>query len=733
MKRFDSFYRLFFLILFFASGTIRPAQAQEDAVLYPRLGAKVFSGNASSPVGQVELACYDVVFCPTIMSVPPEGTSLGILTGFGDHQNTSYNFTVYDHGGIKQEAIYNVKQERPNTRFITYLTGPKKIELNHFSAPLSNPRRYFADNLSPKWFAYTRLEELAEPVSAVETDTVFRFDTAAAKRIYAGLKNKDLPPYWHPSNQNEWTYFCFKDNNHDAGRGYFEIMAIRRVDTLSGEVIVAQKWENGEPAGRTIFGTPQSYFMHARAGLLASNDLESQGTPNIIMNCYYNPDDPKYKTEMLADTTDWNSDWLGALSAFAKYAFMRAAYQGTYLVDGMMMDTDDEYWRAYTFHLANQLDNIGYQLDMNWDGLPDDVESEVNVWLPEMYHNLLYRIDTAAQALGRDVFVIRNGHIEQFGHTTGYVAGREFEDFGMVAQDDTYKDAVLQYLALADPANTTEPHLTLVAERDRNFAQVHLHNYRAHRHTMALTTVLGDGYYCHTGNHSTHIANWGNDTISTDGPEDWFDEYAVDSLTGKSVKLLPADTGLDTALNRYQHIGWLGHAWGPGYAIDSVILNNNDTAYTFRRDFDNGIVIYSQYPHTVPLEGSFLKINGADPDNDGSALSEVVFDEAYMGIFLLRSVPFPPVHTTEVQLPEIQLYPNPASDFIQITWNGEMEISQITVFDMLGRALSNQSQTQSDKSKNSIVLNLHHLPNGAYWLSIQTEEGRVVKKIMVQH
>jgi len=198
------------------------------------------------------------------------------------------------------------------------------------------------------------------------------------------------------------------------------------------------------------------------------------------MNCYYNPNDPKYKTEMLTDTNDWNSDWLGALTEYARMILMKAKINNTYLCDGVMMDTDDEYWEAPTFHLANKGD---YHLDMNWDGQVDSVDT-VDTWLPVMYHNLLYRIDTAAQSLNRDFFVMRNGHITQFGNTVGYVAGRQFEDFGMVSQDTTYEDALNQYIMLADTMNSTPPHITMLTERDRAYAGNHQHNFKEHRHKI---------------------------------------------------------------------------------------------------------------------------------------------------------------------------------------------------------------------------------------------------------
>ena len=715
----------FILIVFFAF-SYTSGQAQPDSIQfkYPKIGAKIFSGKTLSEEAATQIGCYGAVLSPMIMSVPPLGANLGAPHGYGAFSDTVFHLNWHDFSLVKQEIIYAVKQHR-DTKFIAYLMGPKKLELhNYYKYPNSYPRRMLVESVSPKWFAYTILTPLQEAVSANPRDTVFKVTHAAARNMFFAIKNRNIPEnaVWLPSNVYEWTYISCKDNDAGAGRGNFEIMAVKRVDTLTNTIIMAQKRENGQPAGRTIFGATMSYSFEDRIGLLASCD-STQGSPAILMNCYYNPADPKYKTEMLADTTDWNSDWLGALTEYTRSIYMKSAYNDTYLCDGVMMDTDNEYWRAHTYHLGDQFSLIGYQLDMNWDGVPDDIDGEVNAWLPEMYHNLLYRIDTAAAALNRPFFVIRNGHIEQFGHTAEYVAGREFEDFGMVSQDDTYADAVAQYIALSDTLNSSYPHITIVAERDREAAGNNEYNFKEHRHIMALTTVLGEGFYTHTGLHATHLYSLQN--VGNTGPEDWFDEYAV-TTDGLSAKLLPAATGMDTVLNRLNHIGWLGVALGPGYKIDSSWFSFG-YAYTFRRDFENGIVLYSQYPHTVTLEGPFKKIEGADPGNDGGVISSIEFDEPRMGIFLRRMNPVINVrHHSEVD-DEVAIFPNPATDEVWVNFPVMKEGGTISLLSPEGRHLSKYTLS---KGQDTFRMDVGQLPDGLYFISLEGVDGVIIRRFV---
>jgi len=77
---------------------------------------------------------------------------------------------------------------------------------------------------------------------------------------------------------------------------------------------------------------------------------------------------------------------------------------------------------------------------------------------------------------------------------------------------------------------------------------------------------------------------------------------------------------------------------------------------------------------------------------------------------------------TEVELKAaFKIFPNPASDFISI--ETDVSIKQVRLFDLQGKLIL-QQQSESK------LLNVGFLKNGIYLLEINSEEGKVVKKIV---
>jgi len=72
---------------------------------------------------------------------------------------------------------------------------------------------------------------------------------------------------------------------------------------------------------------------------------------------------------------------------------------------------------------------------------------------------------------------------------------------------------------------------------------------------------------------------------------------------------------------------------------------------------------------------------------------------------------------------ELNIYPNPASNFIEVAVNNK-QLANIKVFDVLGNELL---QTQKKQIDISI------LPNGVYFVQIETNNSVMSKKIIVQH
>lgn len=74
----------------------------------------------------------------------------------------------------------------------------------------------------------------------------------------------------------------------------------------------------------------------------------------------------------------------------------------------------------------------------------------------------------------------------------------------------------------------------------------------------------------------------------------------------------------------------------------------------------------------------------------------------------------------------LNIYPNPASDYLIVTL--EQEVSgNISILNLVGNAIIDQPINAL-----SMRIDITSLPEGIYFLNIQSDTGRVVKKIKVQ-
>ena len=72
------------------------------------------------------------------------------------------------------------------------------------------------------------------------------------------------------------------------------------------------------------------------------------------------------------------------------------------------------------------------------------------------------------------------------------------------------------------------------------------------------------------------------------------------------------------------------------------------------------------------------------------------------------------------------MYPNPATNVVNITNTENMLVKQVTVYDSNGKQLT----TQSFNNKTEIQLNVENLVSGIYTLQIKTNAGLAVKKLV---
>jgi len=69
----------------------------------------------------------------------------------------------------------------------------------------------------------------------------------------------------------------------------------------------------------------------------------------------------------------------------------------------------------------------------------------------------------------------------------------------------------------------------------------------------------------------------------------------------------------------------------------------------------------------------------------------------------------------------ITIYPNPASQYLNVSVTDDLELKEVSVYNTLGQRLMVSKQDQIDVST---------LPSGVYYLSIDTDQGRVNKSLV---
>ena len=75
---------------------------------------------------------------------------------------------------------------------------------------------------------------------------------------------------------------------------------------------------------------------------------------------------------------------------------------------------------------------------------------------------------------------------------------------------------------------------------------------------------------------------------------------------------------------------------------------------------------------------------------------------------------------SDIETEKISIYPNPTSGQLKIE-NGELRIEKVEIVDVTGKTILMSGETTIDIS---------HLPNGTYFVKIQTESGILVKKVI---
>ena len=82
--------------------------------------------------------------------------------------------------------------------------------------------------------------------------------------------------------------------------------------------------------------------------------------------------------------------------------------------------------------------------------------------------------------------------------------------------------------------------------------------------------------------------------------------------------------------------------------------------------------------------------------------------------------------TNEQLAQKFNVFPNPATNIVNITNNENMSVKQVEIYDVTGKLIN----TQNFNNETEIQLNVETFSSGTYILHLQTNEGTAIKKLI---
>ncbi|NUM50545.1 MAG: T9SS type A sorting domain-containing protein [Flavobacteriales bacterium] len=168
-------------------------------------------------------------------------------------------------------------------------------------------------------------------------------------------------------------------------------------------------------------------------------------------------------------------------------------------------------------------------------------------------------------------------------------------------------------------------------------------------------------------------------------------------------------------------VGWFSQAGGiPTKQLavwDGVNWCSFDTTNT---SFDNVILALDFYQDTLYIGGGFWSVDGD---------TNITYIAKYIGAGPDTCGNTTGINENKVQTEGLRVYPNPASNSITIEWSEELQVQSLAVFDYLGREVLKE---QVSNNSGSTQLDVSALPQGMYFLHLQTEKDSQTAKFIKQ-
>ena len=130
------------------------------------------------------------------------------------------------------------------------------------------------------------------------------------------------------------------------------------------------------------------------------------------------------------------------------------------------------------------------------------------------------------------------------------------------------------------------------------------------------------------------------------------------------------------------------------------------------------------YVNPADFKLSAISLSVQFTDLEGAIKRENRFDN--FKITALKAVPPHLLSTDNFLAQKFNLYPNPATNIVNITNSENRLVNQVEIYDVTGKLIN----TQKFNKEAEIHLNVENLVSGSYLLYLQTDQGIAVKKLI---
>jgi Secretion system C-terminal sorting domain len=171
--------------------------------------------------------------------------------------------------------------------------------------------------------------------------------------------------------------------------------------------------------------------------------------------------------------------------------------------------------------------------------------------------------------------------------------------------------------------------------------------------------------------------------------------------------------GIDLDLNQAGDILGVSSTEGTQSSGFIRVFQFNNGSWDVIDEDINGTQVTYLYKAAVALNSSGNRI-----------VTSSLIDSGYVEVYENQNI----LQVNEFDSSNIKIFPNPATATVNINGLKDLQVSRITLTDVLGRTVLERKETVNA----NISISVNNLTAGLYFVNIETEQGTIVKQLMVE-